>query len=123
MIGKLFKALAEIRRTVTSPAGHVTLAGVLVGTGVRIMVSVLGDVVDELGIRRALQHGHAEAISGLQHRLAVVEHTMVAHNLNPPVEQLPEDVDGWPVGKRVEVPVSGIRVEEPQREVVDGREF
>ena len=118
MIGKLFKALAEIRRTVTSPAGQVATAGLLLTTGARIVVSVLGEVVDELGIRRALQHGHAEAIDGLHHRLTLVEHTMVAHNLNPPAEQLPEDVDGWPVGKRVEVPVSGIRVEEP-----DGREL
>ena len=118
MIGKLFTLFTAARRAVTSPAGQVATAGLLLSTGARIVVSVLGEVVDELGIRRALQHGHAEAIDGLHHRLALVEHTMVAHNLNPPVEPLPEDVEGWPAGKRVEVPVSAIRVEEP-----DGREL
>ncbi|OLE29609.1 MAG: hypothetical protein AUG44_03415 [Actinobacteria bacterium 13_1_20CM_3_71_11] len=115
MIGKLFTLFTAARRAVTSPAGQVATAGLLLSTGARIVVSVLGEVVDEMQSVRGAHAHHYRAAEVLFHRLDALEQQLGVHTEPPP---LPEDVEGWPAGKRVEVPVSAIRVEEP-----DGREL
>jgi hypothetical protein len=126
MIAKILLRLSEFRQTMRSPAAQVAIAGALLTIGVRIVESVLTDVVEQADTGRALSMSHARFADHLHERVSLLE-KVVAQHVEPPQgdepagAELPEDVEGWPVGRSVEVPVSAIRVEAgPTSEPIPG---
>jgi hypothetical protein len=108
MIGKILLKLGEFRRALNTPTAQVAIAGTLLTIGVRIVEAVLTDVVEQATIRRAVT-------DHLHERVSLLEQVVAQHiEVEQPGAELPDDVEGWPVGRSVEVPVTAIRVEQPE---------
>lgn len=142
-VGKILGRLAQFRHAVKTPAAQVALAGTLLTIGVRIVESVLTDLVqavEDVKLGRELEahamHSRITQVEMTLGQLGIDDDGRVFHGGRRAAAEaeaaasergtepeLPDEVDGYPVGRAAAFPpagdfgaVAGLRlVPEPER--------